>query len=95
MTSDVVRVDASGVTSILPTTNASALVWDASMHTLWFGTPSGDVGHMNADGTTTLSPLTDTGEIKMGWKQRTDIHLAQITAAGDAHRAQITEELRA
>jgi hypothetical protein len=45
---------ARAVTSVLPTTNASALVWDASMHTLWFGTPSGDVGHMNADGTTTL-----------------------------------------
>ncbi len=63
VTSDVVRVDASGVTSILPSTNASALVWDASMHTLWFGTPGGDVGHMNADGTTTFVASSGAGSI--------------------------------
>lgn len=51
-TADVVRVDASGVTTtILTTTNATALVWDAATHALWFGTLSGDVGRVSADGT--------------------------------------------
>ncbi|HEY2368459.1 MAG TPA: hypothetical protein VGH87_18810 [Polyangiaceae bacterium] len=64
VTSDVVRVDASGVTPILPTTNASALVWDASMHVLWFGTPNGDVGYANADGTANTLIASAAGSIR-------------------------------
>ena len=50
--SDVVRVDGSGtVTQILEVTDATALVWDTATNALWFGTLSGNVGRVSADGT--------------------------------------------
>ena len=49
---DVVRINASGnVTTILPATDATALVWDAATNALWFGTSAGSVGRVSADGT--------------------------------------------
>jgi hypothetical protein len=64
-TSDVVRVDASGiVTTLLVTTDATSLAWDAATSQLWFGTLSGDVGHVSADGTNRVYVARGTGSIR-------------------------------
>jgi len=62
---DVVRVDASGAaTSILSMTNATALAWDEATNALWFGTLSGNVGHVNADGTNLVFVGRGSGSIR-------------------------------
>ena len=63
--SDVVRVDASGtVTTVLDTTDATALVWDAATNALWFGTLAGNVGHVSADGTNRVFVARGSGSIR-------------------------------
>lgn len=53
---DVVRIDSSGaVTPILQAESVSALVVDRASGTLYYGTPSGDIGRVKTDGTASAS----------------------------------------